>query len=75
MILLSTILTILHVLFALGVITTVLLQSGRSAGLSGLSPEARSSCSVSEREWTSFVENQYGFCHCFHAYSNYSDSS
>ncbi|MGI6547132.1 MAG: preprotein translocase subunit SecG [Bacillota bacterium] len=35
MILLSTILTILHVLFALGIITTVLLQSGRSAGLSG----------------------------------------
>lgn len=27
--------TVLHVLFALGLITTVLLQSGRSAGLSG----------------------------------------
>ncbi len=32
---LSIILTVLHVLFALGVIVTVLLQSGRSAGLSG----------------------------------------
>jgi preprotein translocase subunit SecG len=33
--LLKTFLTILQVLLALGVISTVLLQSGRSAGLSG----------------------------------------
>ncbi len=32
---LNTILTVIHVLFAIGLTTTVLLQSGKSAGLSG----------------------------------------